>query len=87
MCCTGFDQGKKKKVHIDPITRGTSTYANHEVGELAVYIRQNYREMGIWKLFEKDFGNGWHYQSLRLGRLTGEFEILFYATRLVCHQY
>jgi len=51
------------------------------VGELAVYIRQNYREMGVWKLFEQDFGSGWNYQSLRIGRMAGEFEILFYATR------
>ncbi|XP_076802493.1 MAM and LDL-receptor class A domain-containing protein 1-like [Clavelina lepadiformis] len=76
------DEGKRKGyIELDEVTRGASMYANHEVGELAVYLRQDYRETGIWKLFEQDFGNGWHYVSLRLGRVTGEFEILFYATR------
>lgn len=70
-------------MEIDPVTGGVTQYAQSDIGELAVYIRKDYRESGIWRMFSETLGDGWNYQSIHIGRHTGEFEILFYANRYV----
>nr|XP_039270832.1 MAM and LDL-receptor class A domain-containing protein 1-like [Styela clava] len=65
----------------DPITKGATAYANQDVGELSVYIRQGNQEYMIWKLLQQDFGNGWHLGRSFINRIPGDFEVLFYATR------
>lgn len=65
----------------DPITRGATSYANEDVGELSIYIRQGNQESLIWKLTEQDLGNGWHFSRAFINRIQGDFEILFQATR------
>uniref|UniRef100_H2YIR2 MAM domain-containing protein n=1 Tax=Ciona savignyi TaxID=51511 RepID=H2YIR2_CIOSA len=52
------------------------------VGELSLYVRQGTRETAVWKLLQEDFPYNWNYQSVSLGRIEGEFEMLFYASRL-----
>jgi len=46
-----------------------------------VYIRQQSRESAVWKLQDQNFSPDWNYQAIDLGRIAGEFEILFLATR------
>ncbi|XP_078483553.1 MAM and LDL-receptor class A domain-containing protein 1 isoform X3 [Ciona intestinalis] len=62
-------------------TRGATQYADAEVGELSLYVRQGSRETAVWKLLEEDFPYSWNYQAVNLGRIEGDFEMIFYAVR------
>ena len=57
------------------------TRNDYDIGELALYVRQGIRETGFWKQQQINVPNNWNYQAVKLGRIEGDFQLLFYASR------
>lgn len=60
---------------------GSTSTNNEDVAELAVYIRQGQLETAIWKMTELDIDTDWRLGTTPLGRVQGDFQVVFYATR------